>query len=819
MSKIKFETERVEKLYNRLQEKGTYIDINRAKYFTESFKQTEGEDLSLRFAKALLHIAKNIEIRIEDDQLLVGQVGGPERYGILYPELDGCFLSNLQEVLDDRAEASFILRPEDRKYLIEEVAPYWKDKSYYDDFAAALPEDLLRLTFDPKQVTRSRFLINETATMNSATQWVHDYKVGLERGFLSLQQEARSEKEVVEATLKSSMLSDETKAQLEKERDFLEGQIFVTEAIMVYADRYSKKAKELALQTEDATRKQELLTIAEITEWVPRYPARTFREAVQSQYFMQMFSRLEQKTGGTISNGRMDQYLYPYYKQDIEKGRISDHEVKELLSCLWIGMAQFRDVYVSPAGGAFSNGYAHWEAVTIGGLTPDGEDATNELSYIFLENKRDLPLDYPDLAARVHSKSPERFLTEIAKTIKEGTGHPKLLNDDEIIPVYLQKGAELKEANDYSVSGCTETRLVNRETWTSKGPAINLAALIELTLRNGRMKAYGDELLTIETGELSEFTTWDKFYDAFKKQEEYYITKTCEQIGYVHRVRENHFASPFGSVLHGLCRKNHADLHSLKQKDALDLAFFDMVGYATTVDSLSAIRKNVYEQSYTTLEELVTAMDADYEGYEVLRQRLIHSPAYGNNDESVDAIAKEIDLIATQVAQREAGRIQDNLIIDVRYVPVSANVAMGRIVSALPDGRLEGTALSDGTSAAHGADVNGPTAVLMSNYHTKNTSHYNRAARLLNLKFSNASLAGETGTERLVHLIKSWCDLKLWHIQFNVISQETLLDAKAHPEQYRNLIVRVAGYSAYFVNLSEDLQDDIIRRTSHESVA
>lgn len=819
MGKIKFETDRIERLYNRLQEKGTYIDIKRAKYFTESFKETEGEELSLRFAKALLHIVKNIEIRIEDDQLLVGQVGGPERYGILYPELDGCFLKNLKDVLDDRAEASFILREEDRKYLVQNVAPYWSGKSYYEDFAKSLPEDLLRLTYDPNNITKSRFLINETATMNSATQWVHDYKIGLERGFLSLQQEARSEKDIVEATLKSSLLSDETRNRLTKERDFLEGQILVCEAIIIFAERYSNKARELADDTKDELRKKELLTIAEITSHVPKFPARSFREAVQSQYFMQMFSRLEQKTGGTISNGRMDQYLYPYYKKDVENGLINDHDVKELLSCLWIGMAQFRDVYVSPAGGAFSNGYAHWEAVTIGGLTPDGEDATNELSYIFLENKRDLPLDYPDLAARIHSKTPEAFLKEIAKTIKEGTGHPKLLNDEEIIPVYLQKGANIKEANDYSVSGCTETRLVNRETWTSKGPAINLAALIELTLRNGRLKAYGDELLTIETGELSDFTTWDKFYEAFKKQEEYYIKKTCEQIGYVHKVREDHFASPFGSVLHGLCRKNHADLHSLQQNDALDYAFFDLVGYATTVDSLSAIQKNVYEKSVTSLEELVNAMNLNFEGYEVLRQRLIHSPAYGNNDERADLIAKEIDLLATQIAADEAKKIQDNLIIDVRYVPVSANVAMGRIISALPDGRFEGTALSDGTSAAHGADVNGPTAVLMSNYHTKNTEYFNRAARLLNLKFSNASLEGELGSERLVHLIRSWCDLKLWHVQFNVISQETLLDAKAHPEQYRNLIVRVAGYSAYFVNLSEDLQDDIIRRTSHESVA
>lgn len=807
---MNFITDRVKRLYERLQSEGTYIDIRRARYFTESFKKTEGEDLSIRFAKALLHIAKNIDVVIEDDQLLVGQIGGPERYGILYPELDGCFLSNLSEVLSDRKEASFILKDEDREYLIREVAPYWKGKTFYEDLASSLPEDILRLTYNPKNTTQSRFLINETASMNSATQWVHDYKAGLEKGFLAIQQDAKDG---------LAALQGDTSEKAQEEIVFLESIITVTEAIIVFAARYSEKAAQLAKNTQDATRKRELEEIADICARVPKYPARTFREALQSQYFMQMFSRLEQKTGGTISNGRMDQYLYPYYKKDIEEGKITDTDVKELLSCMWLGIAQFRDVYVSPAGGTFSNGYAHWEAVTIGGLTPDGYDATNELSYIFLENKRELPLDYPDLAARVHANTPERFLYEIAETIKQGTGHPKLLNDEEIIPVYLSKGATFAEANDYSVSGCTETRLVNRETWTSKGPAINLAALIELTLRNGRMKAYGDELLTIETGRLEDFKSWEDFYAAFKRQETYYIQKTCEQLGVVHDVRERHFASPFGSTLHELCLKERKDLHSKEIKGGLDFAFFDMVGFASTVDSLSAIRKNVFEKKYATLQDIVEALDSNFEGYEILRQRLVHSPCYGNNDPEADSIAKEIDLLATQVAFDEAKKISDKLVIDVRYVPVSANVAMGRIVSALPDGRLEGTALSDGTSAAHGADVNGPTAVLLSNYHTKNCAYNNRAARLLNLKFGTASVAGEAGSRRLVDFIKSWRDLKLWHIQFNILSQETLLDAQKHPENYRNLIVRVAGYSAYFVNLSEDLQDDIIRRTNHAAIA
>ncbi|MBQ4293360.1 MAG: glycyl radical protein, partial [Lachnospiraceae bacterium] len=514
-----------------------------------------------------------------------------------------------------------------------------------------------------------------------------------------------------------------------------------------------------------------------------------------------------------------DQYLYPYYKKDLEEGRLTPEQADELLSCLWLAMAKFRDVYVSPAGGAFSDGYAHWEAVTIGGQTKEGFDATNDLTYLFLKNKQRLPLDFPDLAVRVHANTPERLLLEIANTIKVGSGHPKLLNDEEIIPVNLSKGATFAEANDYAVSGCTETRMPSRETWTSKGPSINLAAVVELTLRNGRVERYGDELLTLETGDASSFSSWDSFYEAFKTQLRYYIKKTCDQIRLVHHVREGHFATPFGSVLHELCREQKRDLHSQWIEGGLDFAFFDMVGYASTVDSLAAVKRIVFEEKRVTLPELVSALNDDFEGQEVLRRRLMRAPKYGNNDAYADSIGREIDRIAGEISAAEAKKEHDHFYIDIRYVPASANVPMGKVIGALPDGRKRGLPLSDGTSAAQGADEKGPTAVLLSNYYSKNPSVNNRAARLLNLKFTPAAVAGEAGSKRLAELIRCWRDLKLWHVQFNVIDQETLLDAKAHPENYRGLIVRVAGYSAYFVNLSDELQDDIISRTSNTEVA
>ena len=806
------QTDRIHRLYEKLQNSSNYVDIERAKYFTESFKETEGEPINVRFAKALLHTAQSIKTVIPEDQLILGQIGGPERYGVLYPELDGLFFGNLREVLNDRDESTFKIRQEDVDYLQDVVYPYWKGKTYYEDFASALPKEILRLTYEPGDIKKSRYLINETETQNSSTQWVLDYKIGIERGFEAIKEHAQARIEELKAS------NPDDVPDLELRLSYQQASCIVCDAIITFAKRYADAAKNEAEKTASHKRKEELLELSRILNKVPRYPAETFYEAVQSQFIIQMFSRLEQKTSGTISNGRMDQYLYKYYKADKEKGILDDEQANELLSSLWIAIAQFRDVYVSPAGAAFSNGYAHWEAVTIGGITPDGLDATNELSYLILKNKRELPIDFPDLAARVHTNSPERFLNEIAETIKVGSGHPKLLNDEEIIPVNLAKGATFEEANDYSVSGCTETRLIGRETWTSKGPVVNLAALVELTLHNGRLKAYGDELLTIETGEPGDFKCWEDFYEAFKKQESYFVEKTIEQIGIVHKLHGKHFASPLGSVLHELALKEERDIHSDYINGGLDFGFFDFVGFATTIDSLLAIKKHVYENKDVSLPDLIKALDDNFEGHEVLRQRLLHSPKYGNNEEEADKIGKDIEALAAVISNENAKKIQENLIIDVRYVPASSNVPLGKVVGALPNGRLEGLPLSDGTSASQGADENGPTAVLLSNFKTKNLKYRNRAARLLNIKFTPASLEGRAGTKKLVQFIKSWRDLKLWHIQFNVIDQKTLLEAKAHPENYRSLIVRVAGYSAYFVNLSEDLQNDIIARTAHEEV-
>lgn len=798
---------RVFRLLERFAGQKPRIDIERAYYFTQSMKETEGQPLVLRWAKALMHIAKNISVCVQDDQLLLGRAGCDGRYGILYPELDGDFLDIAVRDLPTRATSPATITPEDAKIVIEEIAPYWKGKTYHEALNAALPPEVHKLTYDDPQGLISRFIVNETSSFRSSIQWVHDYEKILKRGFNGIKKEAQD---------KLAALDPYSPKDDREKRPFLEAVIIVCDAIVLWAKRHAKLAREMAEKETDPKRKAELLRMAANAERVPGEPARDFWEACQSQWFTQMFSRMEQKTGTTISNGRMDQYFYPYYKKDKEEGKLTDKEAMELLECMWVGMAEFIDMYISPTGGAFNEGYAHWEAVTVGGQTPEGRDASNDLTYLILKSKREFPLHYPDLAARIHSRAPERYLWDVAETIKDGTGFPKLINDEEVVPLYVSKGATFEEALDYAVSGCTEARMPNRDTYTSGGAYINFAAAVEMVLRNGRMKKYGDELLGVETGDPREFKTWDEFWNAYVQQHLLFLKTAFTQQYIINKLRAQHFAQPMGSAMHDLCMKHCIDLHQEQIPEGINLGYFEYMGLGTVVDSLAAVKKLVFEEKKITMDQLIKAIDANFEGYEDVQALLRSAPCYGNNDPYADEIGKAIDRISVEYGGKYS--MKDlGMHNDVRYVPFTSHVPFGKVVSATPNGRTDGFPLSDGSSASHGADVNGPTAVLLSNYNTKNMGMRDRAARMLNIKFTPKCLEGDDGTEKLVSFIRTFCDLKLWHVQFNVLNRETLVAAQKDPDKYRNLIVRIAGYSAYFVDLSPDLQNDLIARTEHES--
>lgn len=799
--------ERVYRILDSFSGTKPQIDIERGKYFTESMKQTEGELLTLRWAKALKHIAENITVYIDDDTLIVGRGGKKGRYGLIYPELDGNMMDVVIHDLADRVESGFDLTDEEMRVIVEEICPYWRDKAFWDDLYKALPKETRDITYNPQNPVESRHILDETASYRSSIQWVPDYEKVLTRGFHSLKEEALE---------KLEKLDPMNVLDTMEKKPFLEAMVTVCDAIVLWANRHADKAEEMAAEETDPVRKKELLEIAERCRRVPEYPARNFREAVQAQWFTQMFSRLEQKTGAIVSNGRMDQYLYPFYKKDLEEGILTEEEAMETLECLWVMMAQFTDLCFSPTGGAFQEGYAHWEAVTIGGQTREGLDATNDLTYLFLRSKREFPLNYPDLAARIHASSPERYIREVAETIKQGSGYPKLFNDEEIILNLVSQGAPLEDAYDYAASGCAEVRMPNRDTFTGAHPYINLASVLEMVLYNGKTYKTGDEILGLQTGDPTKFSTYEEFWNAYEAQLTNLLRHALIQEYSIIRLRPNHFACPLNSVLHDLCMASCRDLHSREIPGGIDIGFLDIIAYGTAADSLAAIKKLVFEEKVLTMEEVIDALKCNFKGKEVIRQMMVHAPKYGNNDPYVDEIARKIDKVYmefTKVHCQELG-----IHMDPRMVPVTSHVPFGKAVGATPNGRVAEFPLSDGASASHGSDVNGPTAVLLSNYFSKNITYRERGSRLINLKFTPACVAGEEGTEKLSALIRTWCDLKLWFVQFNVVNRETLVEAKAHPENYRNLIVRVAGYSAYFTDLSSDLQDDIIERTQHTSI-
>ncbi|SFJ53859.1 formate C-acetyltransferase [Desulfomicrobium apsheronum] len=798
---------RVFKLLEKFDGQKPRIDVERALYFTQSMQETEGQPLVLRWAKALKHIAENMTVYVQEDQLLLGRAGFDGRYGILYPELDGDFLDIAVRDLPTRTQSPATITPEDAKIVVEQIAPFWKGKTFHEKLNAALPEEVHKLTYDDPEGLMSRFIVNETASFRSSIQWVHDFEKILKRGFNDIKREAEAKLAILDPL--------SPKDNCEK-RPFLEAIVIVSDAIVHWAKRHAVLAREVAEKETDPARKAELIRMAENAEHVPGEPARDFWEACQSQWFTQMFSRIEQKTGTTISNGRMDQYFFPYYAQDVEAGKLTEEQAMELLECMWVGMAEFIDMYISPTGGAFNEGYAHWEAVTVGGQTPDGRDATNDLTHLILKSKREFPLHYPDLAARIHSRSPESYLWDVAETIKDGSGFPKLINDEEIVPLYVSKGATFAEAYDYAVSGCTEARMPNRDTYTSGGAYINFAAAVEMVLRNGRMKKYGDAELGLKTGDPTTFATWEEFWNAYVQQHLLFLRAAFVQQYKINKIRATCFAQPMGSAMHDLCMKHCIDLHQEQIPEGINLGYFEYMGLGTVVDSLAAIKKLVFEDKKLTMQQIIDAIDANFEGHEDIEALLRSAPCYGNNDPYADSIGREIDRISVEYGGKYSKEL--GMHNDVRYVPFTSHVPFGKVVSATPNGRKQYTPLSDGSSASHGADVNGPTAILLSNYNTKNYGMRDRAARMLNIKFTPKCIEGEQGTEKLVSFIRTFCDLKIWHVQFNVINRDTLIAAKKDPQKYRNLIVRIAGYSAYFVDLSPDLQNDLIARTEHGDI-
>jgi formate C-acetyltransferase len=620
---------------------------------------------------------------------------------------------------------------------------------------------------------------------------------------------------ITEAEKALANLSPHEAAEFRK-RPFLEGAVIALRAVIHFANRFADEAeRQAALLSTTEERRAELETIAATCRRVPARRPRTFQEAVQSAYFVHLASQIE-SNGHSFSLGRLDQYTFPFYKADLEAGRITRDRALQMLELLWLKL--FSIIKVRPWDHTrFGIGYPTYQNVTIGGQTTEGGDATNDVSYMVLETIRNIRLTQPNVSARVHSGTTDRFLMECARTIRAGFGMPAMKNDEIIVPALLEKGVTPEDAHNYAVVGCIETAVPGKWGYRVTGMSfLNVLKVLEITLNNGVDPRTGLQLLP-GRGDLTAFVSFEELYQAFYEQFMFYVRTSFHLDAIADTSLEELVPDAFCSALVDDCLKRGL---TVKEGGAVyDVVSGLQSGVTNVANAFMALKRLVFEQGTLTAQEVMEALAANYEndGGEVVRQRLLHAPKYGNDIDEVDALAVRV----MKDYQREMAKYHNTRYgrgpIGGGYAGstsnISANVPLGSKIGATPDGRKAAEPIAEGVSAVHGTDTGGPTAILRS---VSKLPTIRMLAQLLNIRLSPTVLAEESGLRHLVALLKGFRKLKLWHVQFNTVGTDTLLAAQRNPEKYRDLVVRVAGYSALFVTLDKATQDDIIRRTVHE---
>jgi pyruvate formate-lyase/glycerol dehydratase family glycyl radical enzyme len=800
-------SDRVLRMFEKMRAYGPpRVTLERSVLFTEVFRQTESEPLVLRRAKALKHYAENATVTILDDELIVGRPHGwMGRWGMVYAELDGSVMpSGVEMFRKNKGKVGEVVVTDEDAHIINDVlTPYWDGKDYASNFLRHLPKDTRFLLTgpDPDNLLLYTCVVISTSPMRHSQNWTPDHTKILTRGVSGIRDEAKT---------KLAALTDPR--DVVEKAPFLEAVILTCDAMSIWSTRYAERAAEMARAETDPVRKVELENIAEVCARVPEHPARTFHEAVQAKWWSQLFNRIEQ-TSSAMGQGRMDQYLLPYFRADKAAGRIDDAQATELLQCLWIAMSQVTEIKLNPVAAAGTEGFSQFCDVCLGGQTTEGADATNELSHLILESMRALQLTSPDLCVRVHAGTPDGFLHHVVEAIKDGKGYPKLLNDETVIPFYLSNGATMKEALDWCISGCCENRLPNRETNVTAGGGINYGSVTEMTFRQGKLKVLRDIRFGLPTPDPRTWTSFDQVWEAFRAQLLHLTPHVMIQQYHAMRMKADYFAAPATSMLHDLAMREARDLHTHGRwfEGGIDHSTFEAIGKGTAVDSLAAVKHLIFDTKALTWDQLLTAMEANWEGHEAVRQMCLNAPKYGNGIEWVDRIGFDIETLILDFLH--AHPKPDGQTFLLRQIPITFHVPFGKVTWATPNGRPAGEYLAEGISASHGMDQKGPTVALASIARARNRSYREKGGDLINIKFSPANVAGEDGTRRLMQVIRSWSALKHWHIQFNIIYRATLLAAQKEPEKYRDLVVRIAGYSAYFVDLSPMQQAEIIART------
>ena len=782
--------ERIKKLRQESLDAIPTLSHERAKLITEFYRSGEPQKHSVPVARALAfkYLLEHKELCINDGELFVGEKGPAPKATPTYPEL--CVHSEQDlEILHNREKVWFRSSDETRSIILNEVALFWKGKSIREKIFKEVDQEW-RDSFNAG-------IFTEFMEQRAPGHTVGDDKI-FKKGMLDFK------KEIQKAISKLDFYND---ADAFSKREELRAMEISADALIAFAKRYSKKLLELAEEEKDKQRKNELETMAGICGRVPANAPHTFWEALQYYWLVHIGVTTELNTWDSFNPGRLDQHLYPFYKRDIESGLLTKEFARELLQSFWI---KFNNQPAPPKVGVTaqeSNTYTDFCLINIGGVTENGEDASNEMSYILLDTIEEMRLVQPSSMVQVSKKNLDRLLLRALKIIKTGFGQPSIFNTDAIIQELTRQGKSIIDARCGGASGCVEAGAFGKEAYILTG-YFNIPKILEITLHNG-FDPLTEKQIGLQTGNPESFKSFDELYSAFEKQLKHFIDIKIKGNVIIERIYAEYMPSPFLSILIDDCIKKGKDYNAGGAR--YNSSYIQGVGLGTITDSLSAIKYNVFDKRNFTMEEMLELLRCNFENKKAEREKLLFfTPKYGNDDDYADDITSRVfETYFKAVDGRlntKGGHFRINLL------PTTCHVYFGSVLGATPDGRLAKEPVSEGISPVQGADVHGPTSVIKS---ASKIDHLQTGGTLLNQKFTPNFLETDEGIEKILYLIRTYFKLDGHHMQFNVVNAETLREAQKHPEKYRDLIVRVAGYSDYFVDLGEDLQNEIIRRTEH----
>jgi formate C-acetyltransferase len=776
------QSDRIRKLKAQLFEEKRYVSIEQACIITEIYQQNPGKPVNILRAMALKASLERIQIRIDPGELIVGNRTAGIRAGVIFPESGLSWVNEEIETLPTREQDRFEVKSEDIEVFRRDILTFWQGRTLEDVLNDRIGDEMKAIGKVAK--------INQTD--HAQGHICPDTPAWLKYGPTGIADMARRYRE------KNADMAS-----------FYDGVEMSMQGASAFMQRYADLAEELSSNPEYNT--EEMLETARICRKLASAHPETFHEAVQCAWFLSVLLQME-SNASSFSPGRMDQYLYPYYRHDIDNGLITDDRALEIIESLYIKFNQI--VYLRSSSSArYFAGFPIGFNVAVGGQNDDGQDASNELSYLFLRAQEHLRLPQPNLSARVFSGSPEHFLKRCAQVIGCGSGMPQLFNDDAVIPALMDKGIKKSDARNYAIVGCVELTTMGNSLGWSDAAMFNLVKALELALNDGRCMLTGKQM-GAHTGTLADFETFQDVEDAFRAQVDFFferMIRCCEVVEKAHA--EILPSSLLSGVIDG-CLEKGMDVTAGGAR--YNLSGIQAIQCANIADSLAALKTLVYDERQVDRVKLYQALLNSFEGEELLKLRLLNkAPKYGNDIEWVDEIAnKWIEYFADQLKCYTNAR---GGIYHAGLYTVSAHVPMGRNVGATPDGRGAGQPLADGgMSAVYGRDMKGPTALLRSVSRVNSRLGSNGA--LLNMKFLPSLFQTDEGIDKFVSLISAFIKLEIIHVQFNVVNREDLLAAQQNPELYRSLTIRVAGYTAYFTELAKDLQSEIIARTSYGTI-